>query len=127
VGFHGVDGSLPERKAAREALWAVSGSKAYPQVFVDNKYVGGFHDVVKMVEADEAHEEARVRMESAEAKHAMGGGVGSREDTSPGSPRRTNFWAQQGMKKAVLPRGVGFVATFNKYIGREVNIEVMSL
>ena len=25
VGFHGVDGSLPDRKAGREALWAVSG------------------------------------------------------------------------------------------------------
>ena len=37
VGFHGVDGSLPERKAAREALWGVSGEKKYPQVFVDKK------------------------------------------------------------------------------------------
>ena len=36
VGYSGVDGARPDRKKAREALWALSGERSYPQVFVDH-------------------------------------------------------------------------------------------
>ena len=118
---HMDQGSLPERKKAREALWSVSGDRSYPQVFVDKKYVGGYFKVVQMVEADEAHEQAARRLEQA------------RKPSSPGSPRsprsspQKNPWAGQMRKKAHLPRGVGFAATFNAYLGKETHVETVKL
>ena len=92
----------------------------HPQVFVDKKYVGGYFKVVQMVEADEAHEQAGQRLESAR-KSSPG---------SPGSPRsspKKNPWAGQMRKKGHLPRGVGFISTFNAYLGKETYVETVKL
>ena len=73
--------------------------------------VGGYFDVVKMVEADESRAQT-------EAAH--------KEGKREGGGSQVNIWASQ-MKKHVLPRGIGFEGTFGKYIGKETRIEVMQL
>jgi len=48
------------RARVRNALWAVSGKaigssvlkKDYPQVFVDNKYIGGYEQIAHLMESD---------------------------------------------------------------------------
>ena len=60
VGYTVVDGALPTRTRARNAMWAASGKaigssvlkKDYPQVFVDNRYIGGYEQVAHLMESD---------------------------------------------------------------------------
>ena len=50
----------PTRARVRNALWAVSGKaigssvpkRDYPQVFVDNKYIGDYKQVAHLMESD---------------------------------------------------------------------------
>ena len=107
VGYVGVDGALPARKNAREALWEVSGSKEYPQVFIDKRYVGDFERVMKMNEEDVAHEEAmKKRKEKDEASGA-------------------NRFGER--KQLALPKGVGFKSTFAAFLGQEALAEDKTL
>lgn len=121
VGFHGVDGSLPHCKAAREALWAVSGARGYPQVFVDNKYVGDHHKIVTMIEADEAHEDSKHHLNEIKRAHAAADG-----EASP-TAKQGHFWANMEKKKVHLPKMIGFLSTFSPYFGLETHVEAMSL
>ena len=60
VGYTVIDGALPHRARMRNALWQVSGKaigssvlkKDYPQVFVDNKYIGGCETIEHLMESD---------------------------------------------------------------------------
>ena len=60
VGYTVVDGALPARTRVRNAMWAASGKaigssvlkKDYPQVFVDNRYIGGYAEVAHLMESD---------------------------------------------------------------------------
>jgi len=60
VGYTVIDGAQPVRARVRNALWAVSGKaigssvlkKDYPQVFVDNKYIGGYEQIAHLMESD---------------------------------------------------------------------------
>ena len=121
IGFHGVDGSLPARKAAREALWAVSGERCYPQVFVDKHYVGDHFKLVTMIEADEAHEASKDHLNHIKLAHATADGEGSP------SKGKGHFWANMEKKKVNLPKFIGFKATFGCYEGVETHVEAMSL
>ena len=77
--------------------------------------------MVRMIEADEAHEESKKRLEALEAAPASvraeggGGGGGGGSPRSPRSPPPSHFWAGLQKKRNLLPRGVGFEATFGKY------------
>ena len=103
VGYIGVDGALPTRKNAREALWEVSGIKDYPQVFIDKRYVGDYDRVMKMNEEDVAHHEAmKKRKERDEASGASRFGE---------------------RKQLALPKGVGFKSTFAAFLGQETLVE----
>ena len=102
VGYVGVDAAIPERKKAREALWEVSGHKDYPQVFCDNRYMGGEAEIQKMIEEDAAREQ-RIQMMMVRS--------GSAEERI-----NANFGAR---KVPQLPKGVGFHSTFAEWIGKE--------
>jgi len=60
VGYTVVDGALRARTRVRNALWEVAGKaigssvpkKEYPQLFVDNKYIGGRQQVAHLLESD---------------------------------------------------------------------------
>ena len=60
IGYHVVDGAQPARARVRNALWAISGKaigssvpkKDYPQVFVDNRYIGDYKQVAHLMESD---------------------------------------------------------------------------
>jgi len=54
VQFEKLDGAAPDNKAARTALWALSGSRTYPQVFCDQgdglKFVGDMDTIQELLD-----------------------------------------------------------------------------
>jgi drug/metabolite transporter (DMT)-like permease len=52
IDFLAVDGADPERKWVREALWKAGGTKVYPLLFLDNKLLGGYAQLEKLVECN---------------------------------------------------------------------------
>ena len=73
-------GSLPTRSRVRTALWEVSGKaigssvlkRDYPQVFVDNKYIGDYRIVSHLMESDTMMASKVQRMAAAVADGQVG-------------------------------------------------------
>jgi len=80
VGYTVIDGALPARARVRNALWQVSGKaigssvlkKDYPQVFVDNKFVGGYQQIAHLMESDTVMKTKVHRMAAAVADGQVG-------------------------------------------------------
>jgi len=45
VQFVAIDGASPDMKEVRSALWAISGKREYPQVFVKKAFMGGMDEL----------------------------------------------------------------------------------
>lgn len=82
--------------------------KAYPQVFIDKRYVGDWDKIEAMIEADSARDASNERLKER-----------SGLDASP--------WAGQSKPRAKLPKGVGFASTFARFLGVEAKAEDATL
>jgi glutaredoxin len=53
VTFARLDGSLDENRDRRNALWGVSGERSYPQLFIDDEYVGDWNTLEMLNETEQ--------------------------------------------------------------------------
>jgi len=57
IKYELVDGALPEFRERRNELWTISGKKGvYPQLFVDNKFIGSKDEITDLNETGELQE-----------------------------------------------------------------------
>jgi len=51
AGYDLIDGADPESKALRTALWEVSKTRSYPQVFLKNEFVGDMDGIQELLDS----------------------------------------------------------------------------